>query len=72
MLLFDYYDDDWSRLAYVQVDGHAGLLMPDEPGHVEALVLLRERYVPYRSMRLEDYPLIVITPQRVVSWGSGV
>ena len=72
MLLFDRYDDDWSRLGFVQVYGHAGLLMPDEPGHGEALALLRERYVQYQSMRLEDYPVIVITTQRVVSWGSGV
>ena len=69
MLLFDRYDDDWSRLGYVQVYGHAGLLMPDEPGHAGALFLLRERYIQYRSMKLEAYPLIVITPQRVVAWG---
>lgn len=69
MLLFDQYDDDWSRLGYVQVYGHAGLLMPDAPGHAGALALLRERYVQYRSMKLEADPLIVITPQRIVAWG---
>lgn len=69
MLLFDRYDDDWSRLGYVQVYGHADLLMPDAPGHAAALRLLRERYVQYRSMKLEAYPMIVITPQRIVSWG---
>jgi PPOX class probable F420-dependent enzyme len=72
MLLFDYYDDDWAQLGYVQVYGHAGLLMPDTPGHAEALLLLRERYIQYRSMKLEAYPLIVITPQRVVAWGSAL
>jgi PPOX class probable F420-dependent enzyme len=69
MLLFDHYDDDWSRLAFVQVYGGAGLLMPGAPGHADALDLLRERYVQYRSMKLEAYPLIVIAPQRVVAWG---
>jgi PPOX class probable F420-dependent enzyme len=69
MLLFDRYDDDWSSLAYVQVYGHADLLMPDAPDHADALLLLRERYVQYRSMKLEDYPVIVITPERVVAWG---
>ena len=69
MLLFDRYDDDWSRLAFVQVYGHADLLMPDVPTHATALLLLRERYVQYRSMKLEDYPVIVITPERVVAWG---
>ena len=33
MLLIDRYDDDWSRLGYVQIYGPAGLLMPGEPGH---------------------------------------
>ena len=69
MLLFDRYDDDWSRLAYVQVYGHADLFMPDAPGHADALLLLREKYVQYRSMKLEVYPVIVITPERVVGWG---
>ena len=69
MLLFDRYEEDWSRLAYVQVYGHADLLLPDAPGHADALPLLRERYVQYRSMKLEAYPLIVITPERVVGWG---
>lgn len=72
MLLFDQYDDDWARLGYVQVFGHAGLLMPDAPGHADALALLWERYVQYRSMKLEAYPLIVITPQRVVAWGPAL
>ncbi|MGH2497045.1 MAG: TIGR03668 family PPOX class F420-dependent oxidoreductase [Ktedonobacteraceae bacterium] len=70
MLLFDHYDDDWSRLGYVQVYGHAELLMPDAPGHADALRLLRERYIQYRSMNLEAYPLIVVTPRRVVAWGN--
>lgn len=69
MLLFDHYDDDWSRLAFVQVYGHADLLMPGAPGHTGALLLLRERYVQYRSMKLEAYPVIVVTPEHVVGWG---
>ena len=70
MLLFDHYDDDWSRLGYVQVYGHADLLMLDAPDDAAALRLLRERYIQYRSMKLEAYPLIVITPQRIVAWGN--
>ncbi|GAC1567241.1 MAG: TIGR03668 family PPOX class F420-dependent oxidoreductase [Ktedonobacteraceae bacterium] len=69
MLLIDQYDDDWSRLGYVQVYGHAGMLIPGEAGHAGALRLLRERYIQYRSMALEPHPVIVITPERVVSWG---
>jgi PPOX class probable F420-dependent enzyme len=70
MLLIDRYDDDdWSNLAYVQVACHAALLQPGETGHDVALRLLRERYTQYRSMALEDHAVIVLTPQRVVSWG---
>ena len=69
MLLFDRYDNDWSRLAFVQVYGHADLLLPGAPGHANALLLLRERYIQYRSMKLEEYPVIVVTPEHVVEWG---
>jgi PPOX class probable F420-dependent enzyme len=70
MLLLDHYDEDWSRLGYVQVYGHAGLLRPGETGHADALLLLRQRYIQYRSMALEEYPVIVITPRRIVAWGN--
>src|SRR6266487_2250637 len=68
-LLIDQYDDDWSRLGYVLVNGHAGLLQPADPLHAQALLLLRERYVQYRTMKLERHMVIVITPGRVTSWG---
>ena len=72
MLLIDQYDDDWSRLGYVQVYGEAALLNPGEAGHAEALRLLRDRYTQYRTMALETHPVIAITPQRVVSWGPAI
>ena len=72
MLLIDQYDDDWSHLGYVQVYGQAVLLKPGEAGHAEAVRLLRERYPQYRSMALETHLIIVITPQRVISWGPAL
>ena len=72
MLLIDQYDDDWSRLGYVQVYGHADLLMPGEPHHADVLLLLRARYAQYRTMALELHPLIALTPQRIVSWGPAL
>src|SRR5713226_2927428 len=71
-LLIDQYDDDWSRLGYVLVHGRAELLSPQDPAHTHALVLLRERYPQYRSMALETRPIIVITPDRVTSWGPAI
>ena len=71
-LLIDQYDDDWSRLGYVLVHGHADVLLPDNATHAQALVLLRERYLQYRTMALETLPVIVITPDHVVSWGPAI
>lgn len=71
-LLFSQYDDDWSRLGHVQVYGRADLLEPTTPAHGAALPLLRERYPQYHAMRLEDQPIIAITPVNVSSWGPVV
>lgn len=71
-LLIDRYDDDWSRLGYVLVHGRAELLQPEDPLHAQALVLLRERYMQYRAMELETHPVIMITPDRVTSWGPAI
>ena len=68
-LLIDQYSDDWSQLGYVQVSSRDALLYPDDTRHARALVLLRERYVQYPSMALEQYPVILLTPQHIVTWG---
>ena len=68
-LVADRYDDDWSRLGYLLLEGRARVL---EEGveHTQALGLLRKRYVPYRSMALEQRPVIAIDIERAVSWGD--
>jgi PPOX class probable F420-dependent enzyme len=71
-LVIDQYDDDWTRLGYILVHGRADLLAPEEALHAEALHLLRERYTQYLTMSLERYPVIVITPDRVTSWGPAI
>ena len=71
-LLIDQYDDDWSRLGYVLVHGRAELLQPGDALHAHALVLLRQRYVQYRTMELETHAVIVITPDSVTAWGPAI
>ena len=67
-LVFDRYEDDWSRLAYVLVQGEASVVPGlQQPG---ALAALREKYPQYREMRLEERPLIRVRPRKVVSWGA--
>ena len=66
-LVIDRYDEDWSRLAWMQVRGEASLV--DDPvERTGALTALRDRYPQYRAMALEDRPLLGITPTRVVQW----
>jgi PPOX class probable F420-dependent enzyme len=69
-LVIDRYAEDWSRLGYVLVRGRARLLEPSNPAHPPAVLLLRERYQQYRTMALEGHAVIVLVPERIVSWGS--
>jgi len=66
-LIFDRYDEDWTRLGYVLVHGTAELVERPPVGVVSAL---RARYEKYGPMGLEERPAIRITPERVVTWGS--
>lgn len=66
-LVADHYEEDWARLAWLQVRGTAALVT-DAGERARALAALRERYPQYRGMDLEARPLIRITPTRVVSW----
>lgn len=68
-LLFDHYEEDWSRLGWLLVRCEARLLDPENPGHPALIELLRARYPQYDSMRLEVAQLIVIEPRQVRAWG---
>ena len=66
-LVFDRYDEDWFRLAYVLVRGTASVV---ERAPLEVVAALRARYTQYESMKLEERPAIQITPESVVAWGD--
>lgn len=71
-LVVDDYDDDWRRLAWVLVRVPAHVV-DDARAHAAALVLLRARYAPYRSMPLDDpiaHPIVRLAPARVVAWSA--
>jgi PPOX class probable F420-dependent enzyme len=67
-LVIDHYSDDWGQLAYLLIQGSAALVQPGEPEHSRAVALLRERYVQYQAMPIEQQPVIVIRPAKVVAW----
>ena len=71
-LLIDQYSDDWSQLGYVLIYGRAELVEPGHTLHTLARPLLRARYEQYRAMALENLPVIVITPEKVSSWGPAL
>jgi len=72
-LLVDHYEEDWSRLAYILVEGIAEVLTEptERTEYAEALRLLREKYPQYRAMRLEGRPVIKISPRRLIPWKAG-
>jgi len=72
-LVVDRWDEDWSRLAWLRLDGRATLLEPDGPDteeHGAAVRLLRDRYVQYATHRLEERPMLRIEIDRVVDWSA--
>jgi len=68
-LVFDRYDDDWERLAWVLVRGSASLVT-DRGEKAEAAAALQRKYEQYHSMALEQLPLIRVNPERTASWGA--
>jgi PPOX class probable F420-dependent enzyme len=66
-LVVDHYEEDWSRLTWLQVRGVASMV-DDVAERGRALAALRARYQQYATMKLEARPLIRITPERVVGW----
>ena len=66
-LLVDVYDDDWSRLAWVQLLGTVELLPVDSaPDAMEALA---RKYAPYAE-RTPPGPLLRLTVERTRQWRS--
>jgi PPOX class probable F420-dependent enzyme len=64
-LCVDVYDDDWSRLAWVQVLGKVDVLAIDDgPAGLEALTA---KYAPYRE-RTPPGPLLRLSPERALHW----
>lgn len=68
--VIDHYEENWSRLSFVQVRGQARLVSPGEPGHAAAITALREKYPQYRSMAIEGHPVIMIEQLRINTWSA--
>jgi PPOX class probable F420-dependent enzyme len=68
-LVVDVWDEDWSRLAWVIVEGRAEVLHggADFPAAIDLLVA---KYPQYRTLPLDRTggAVIAITPDRVLAW----
>ncbi|HEV2282761.1 MAG TPA: TIGR03668 family PPOX class F420-dependent oxidoreductase [bacterium] len=67
-LVVDAYREDWRRLWYILVFGTARVIRPGAAEHAAALRALRRKYRQYRAMRLDERPVLAVTPVRVVTW----
>jgi PPOX class probable F420-dependent enzyme len=68
-LTVDRYDEDWSRLAWVQLLGEVQVL-DDPAARPDALAALVAKYAPYRE-RAPGGPLLELTVARALCWTAG-
>lgn len=64
-LTVDRYEEDWSRLAWVQLLGRVDVLGLDEGG--DGLEALARKYAPYRDRRPPG-PLLRLSIERGLHW----
>ncbi|MGH6917809.1 MAG: TIGR03668 family PPOX class F420-dependent oxidoreductase [Geminicoccaceae bacterium] len=67
-LVVDRYDEDWSRLGWVMVQGAAEII-ESGPEHDEAQAALRARYPQLAAMRIKGLPVVAVRIEHVASWG---
>jgi PPOX class probable F420-dependent enzyme len=68
-LVVDRYEEDWSRLGWVMVQGRAEVLASG-PEHDLAQASLRARYPQLAAMRIDALPVVAIRVERAASWGN--
>ena len=68
-VLVDHYDEDWTRLWWVRIDGAAAV---HEAGALadRARAALAAKYLPYAA-HPPGGPVVVLTPQRWAGWRGG-
>jgi PPOX class probable F420-dependent enzyme len=65
----DRYDEDWARLGWVMLHGHAEILT-EGTEHQAAQALLRSRYPQLGAMQIAKHPVIAVRIERTTSWGN--
>jgi coenzyme F420-0:L-glutamate ligase/coenzyme F420-1:gamma-L-glutamate ligase len=68
-LVIDRYEEDWRKLAYILVFGKAQIVLSGKK-YFKAIRLLRKKYAQYQTMAIDERPMIVIKPKRIIGWGA--
>ena len=67
-LVVDRYDEDWSRLGWVMVQGPAEILASGAE-HDLAQAALRQRYPQLAAMRIAALPVVAVRIDHASGWG---
>ena len=69
-LLIDEYSEDWTKLAFVMIQGKATIITTKTQGNIqlqEAYNKLTTKYSQYQKIGLSEM-CIIIKPEKVTSW----
>ena len=69
-IVVDRYDENWSRLAWVMVEGVATILESGE-ARDSAAALLVAKYAQYETLSLDGRPIVRVEIERASEWSSG-
>jgi PPOX class probable F420-dependent enzyme len=74
VVLVDHWDEDWTRLAWIRLQGNATVLTAgDGPAAGErtaAIAALRAKYAQYATHALEARPMIRIAVESWTGWSA--
>jgi PPOX class probable F420-dependent enzyme len=71
-LLIDTYSEDWTRLAFVMIQGKASVITSKTQWNIdvkEAYKKLTTKYRQYQKIGLSEM-WIIIKPEKITSWGA--
>ncbi|MEX1296052.1 MAG: TIGR03668 family PPOX class F420-dependent oxidoreductase [Candidatus Limnocylindrales bacterium] len=71
-LLFERWDEDWTRLAWVRATGTASIVEPGErpTAHRRLAAAMRDKYPQYRDQSIETSPMIRVVLEKVTAWSA--